>query len=177
MQSFAIFSSSARVCVAPVGLHGKFSISTFDFGVIFSFSAAAVRREVILHAGGDRDRHAEGHDDARRIADVARLVVEHFVAGIQQRAQGEVDRLGDADGDDDFGARIVGDAEVLLHVAADGRAQLGQAEIGGVVRAALLERIDRRLADVPGRVEIGLADAEGDDLLLLRDDVEKLTDA
>ena len=45
MQRRAIFSSSARDCVAPVGLQGKLSISTFERGVIFSASASAVRRK------------------------------------------------------------------------------------------------------------------------------------
>ena len=43
--------------------------------------------------------------------------------------------------------------------------------------AALFERIDGRFADVPRRVEIRFADAEGDDFFLLRHDVEELADA
>ena len=46
MQSAAIFSSSSRLCVAPVGLHGKFIIRTFEAPVIFFSSSAAVSRKL-----------------------------------------------------------------------------------------------------------------------------------
>ncbi len=59
-------------------------------------------REVVL---GER-RHGHGHAmrerDARMIADVARLVKHHLVAGIDERAEGDVERLAHADGDEDF---------------------------------------------------------------------------
>src|SRR5450830_560567 len=42
---------------------------------------------------------------------------------------------------------------------------------------AFFQRVDRRFADVPRRVEIRLADAERDDVLHLGDDLEKVADA
>ena len=134
-------------------------------------------REAVL---GER-RHGHGNAvrerDARRIADVARLMIHHLVAGIDERAAGEVEALADADGDDDFVFRRVADVEVFLHVAADGAAQFEEAEVGRVMRLAFFERVDAGLADVPGRVEIRFADAERDGVLHLGDDVKKIANA
>ena len=60
---------------------------------------------------------------------------------------------------------------------ADGAAQFDQAEVRGVMRLALFQRVDGGFADVPGRVEIRLADAERDDVLHRLDDVEEIADA
>jgi len=134
-------------------------------------------REAVLrkrrHGHGDAVRER----DARRIADVARLVIHHLVAGIDERAAGEVEAFADADGDDDFIFRRVDDVEILLDVFADGTAQFDEAEVGRVMRLALFERVDAGLADVPGRVEIRFADAERDGVLHLGDDVKKIADA
>jgi hypothetical protein len=86
-------------------------------------------------------------------------------------------RLGDADRDDHLVLRAVAHRVVLLDVGGDRAAQLDQAEVRGVVGLALLEGVDRGLADVPGRVEVGLADAERDHVLHLRDDLEEVADA
>jgi hypothetical protein len=83
----------------------------------------------------------------------------------------------DADGDDDLVFRRVADVEILLDVFADGAAQFDQAEVRGVMRLALFERVNAGLADVPGRVEIRFADAERDGVLHLGHDVKKVADA
>ena len=82
MQSCAISSSSSRVCVAPVGLQGKFIISTFERGVMSFPSSTGRQAEVIHRKCRDRDGDAVREDHARAVAHVARLVVEHLVAGI-----------------------------------------------------------------------------------------------
>jgi hypothetical protein len=105
------------------------------------------------------------------------LMKHHLVAGIDERAAREVQRLTHADGDDDLVVRHVADGEIFLHVFADGAAQFDQAEVGGVMRLAFFQRVNARLADVPGRVEIRLADAERDHVLHLRDDLKKVADA
>ena len=66
---------------------------------------------------------------------------------------------------------------MVLHVGRDRAAQLDQTEVRRVVGLALLKRVDGRLADVPGRVEIRLAYPERDDVLHLRDDLEEVADA
>ncbi len=51
---------------------------------------------------------------------MARLVIHHLVAGIDERAAGEIKAFADADGDDDFVFRRVADVEILPDVFADG---------------------------------------------------------
>ncbi len=69
-----------------------------------------VEREVVLQAGRDVADDAAGERDRRRVGHVRRLVEDHLVAGVAGRPEGEVDRLGRADGDQDLGRRVVADA-------------------------------------------------------------------
>lgn len=57
-----------------------------------------------------------GEGDAGVVRNVARLVVQHLVVGIDDGAEGEVDGFGDANGHDDFVLGIVGDFEVSIDV-------------------------------------------------------------
>ena len=116
-------------------------------------------------------------NDRRRVRDVTGLVVQHLVARIDHRAQGQVQRLAHADGDEDFVLRVVGSLERLLHVARELLAQLEQAQVGRVVRRAPFQREERGFADVPRRIEVRLPDAETDDVLHRADDVEEVPDA
>ena len=120
--------------------------------------------ELVFRTGGDRHGNAVGEDDARVVAHITRLVVEHFIAGIQDGAQGQVDRLGNANGHDHLGLRIIRNAEMFLDVFGDGGAQGGCAEVGSVARAALFQGVNGGFADVPGRVEVWLANAKRDDV-------------
>jgi hypothetical protein len=133
--------------------------------------------EFILLARGDGDGLSIRERDARTVGDVAWFVIKHLVAGIQDGAQGEIERLGNADGDEHFGRGIVPKFVVARDVIRDGRAQGEQAEVGGVTGFPALERVDGGLADVPGGDEIGLADAERDDALHGLHDLEKIADA
>ena len=133
--------------------------------------------EIIRCVRGHGHRDAVCEHDARIVADVARLVVEHFVAGVQQCAQCEVNCLADAYGDDDFRGRIVADAEMFADILRDALAQLGQAEVARVAGVPALQRIDGRLADAPRCVEVRLADAERDHVLHGLDDFKKVADA
>ena len=154
---------SARVSVAPVGLQGKLRRSDRE-------------AEVVLDARLHADGHAVGHADRRRVRDEARLVVEDFVPRLGDGADGEVNRLGDADRHEDFPLPVILRAEAAGDIGGDGLAQLGRAEVRGVVRRAVLKRRHGRARDVPRRVEVRLAHAERDDVLALRDDVEELAD-
>ena len=147
-----------------------------------------LRRDGFLHIGGHEgevvfltrvhhDGHAVGHLDAGAVADVAGLVVDDFVARIQNGAEGDVERLADADGDEDLGLRVVGDAELLFHILADEYAEGLQAEVRGVAGLAFFQRADDGLADGPGGGFIRLADAEGDDIRAADDELEEVTNA
>jgi galactose-1-phosphate uridylyltransferase len=72
---------------------------------------------------------------------------------------------------------MVADGIIFLGIFADGAAQFDRAEVRGVVRLALFERVNAGLADVPRRVKIRLADAERNHVLHLGDDFKKVADA
>ena len=101
----------------------------------------------------------------------------HLVAGIQQRTKSDVERLADADGDENFILGPVTDIEILFNVTVDGAAQFDEAEVRSVMRFAFFERVNGGFADVPGGVEIRFADAERNHVLHLRDDFKKVADA
>jgi len=60
--------------------------------------------------------------------------------------------------------RLVGKAVLALELLGDGALELGDAVDGGVFCLAALDRLDRRLLDIVGRVEVGLAGAKADDV-------------
>ena len=141
------------------------------------FQHGAREAKAVLGARLDRHRHAVREEDRRAIGDVARLVVKHLVARVEQRPQRQVQRLADADRDEHLVVRVVFGAEVLADVAGQRAAQVEVAEVAGVMRRAAFEREDGGFAHVPGRVEVRLADAQADHVLHRRDDVEEVADA
>ena len=62
---------------------------------------------------------------------------------------------------------LVVEPVLALELGADRRLQLGDAVDGGVFGLAAADRRDRRLLDVVGRVEIGLAGRQADDVAAL----------
>jgi hypothetical protein len=134
-------------------------------------------REIILGKRRHGNRLAVRERDARMITHVARLVKHHLVAGIDQCADSNINRFGHTDRDDDFVLGPVADVEIVFDVTIDGAAQFDEAKVRGVVRLAFFQRVNRRFANMPGRVKIRLADAERDHVLHLRDDFKKVADA
>ena len=115
--------------------------------------------------------------DARRIAYVTGLMIHHLVARIDKSAARQVQPLAHAHRDDDLILRHITDRVIPLNVFVDRPAQLDQAEVGRVMRLALLQRVDARLADVPRRVKIRFADAERNGVFHLGDNIKKIADA
>ena len=136
-----------------------------------------VQREVILEAGRDVAHDAAGEDDGRDVRHVRRFVEDDLVTRVARRAQRQVDRLGRPDRDQQLGGRVVVDAVSRLEVARQGPPQLERPEVAGVVGAALAQALHARLDDDPRRVEVGLADAQADDVVHRRRDVEEPADA
>jgi hypothetical protein len=97
--------------------------------------------------------------------------------GFKHGTEGDVERLRDADGDEDLRLRIVGDAEMLRDVLADEDAQRFEAEVRGVARLAFLQRADHRLADRPRGRFVRLTDAERDDIGAADDEFKEIADA
>ena len=93
-----------------------------------------------LDANGDRVREPNG----RRVADKARLVVEHLVARRTERTNRKVDRLRDADRDEDLLLPVELRVKPSLQVARDRLTELNRPEVRGVVRSPVLQARDRR---------------------------------
>ena len=66
------------------------------------------------------------------------------------------------------------EAVLALELRDDRRLQLGDAVDGGVLGLAVADRLDRGFLDVVGRVEIGLAGAEPDDVAARRFQLARL---
>ena len=133
--------------------------------------------EAVIRAGGDAHRHAARKVHAGRIGNIGRIGNEHLIARLQHRAQRKVDALGCADGDDDFIVRVIIDAATDVQIVRDFTAEIQVAPVGGIVRPPLLDGVDGRFADVPGRDKIRLAYAQRDRVLHGADDIEELADA
>ena len=109
----------------------------------------------------DRHGHAADEPDLLRVGHPERARHEHLVAGVQERDDHVVKRVLGAARDEDLLGGVV-EALVALELGADGRAQLGDAADLRVLRLPAAHRLDRRLLDPLGRVEVGLPGAEGD---------------
>ena len=65
------------------------------------------------------------------------------------------------------------DLEALVQVGGDSLAQRRDADRRRIAVVAVAQRLDRRLDDEVGRAEVGLADAEIDDVAALRDQLRR----
>ena len=120
--------------------------------------------ELVLHPGGQGDRDAARHLGQRGIAHKAGLGDEHFLARVDQRADGVVDRLRTADRDQDLFIRIIAQLILAAGQSGDLAAQLSQAPVGGIKGLAFLQRLDACAADLPGGFKVGLTDTKRDRL-------------
>ena len=137
-------------------------------------------RKVVLGKRRHRNRSAMGQRDAGMVAHVARLVVHHLVAGVDESAAGQVEGFAHTYRDDDLILRPVARAEMLLDVFRDLLTKLQLTEIRGVRCPAAIHRLDRVVPDVLGRHEVRLSYPQGNDpslLLHLGDQVEEIANA
>ena len=120
---------------------------------------AAQRQEVGLAAREARQR---------RVDRIARVGAEHDVARVDEREREVRDRLLRSDHADDLLLRVERQAEARLH---ERRGGLAEALHPDVRRVAVRRRIARRLGqrgdDVRRRRQVGIADAEIDEVLPL----------
>ena len=133
--------------------------------------------EFVLGAGGDGTEAALGQGDGGLVGDVAGVGAEDFVAVVDERAEGDVEGLTGAAGNDDLGGGVVGNAVERVQLLTEGFAELHEAVVGGVVRLALLDALDGGAADGFGGYIIGFTDAEGDNVVDGAEQVEELADA
>ena len=135
-----------------------------------------IEREVVLEPGRDPDRRPAGERDRGHVGDVRRLVQDHLVTGVAGRPQGEVDRFGRADGDEDLGRRVVADAVATVEVGRQRPAQLDRPVVARVVGPTAHQAGHAGLDDVGRGVEVGLPHPEADDVVHRRQDVEEPAD-
>ena len=132
--------------------------------------------EIVLPGRRHPHRDAAGEPHTRLVGDVAGLGDDHFVAGVEQHPQREVQPFGHPGGDEALAVPGVVGAVALGEVCADQAAQGGKPGVGRVGGVAVLEGVDPGLADAPGSDEIRLTHAEGDHVVHLGGDVEEPPD-
>ena len=124
-----------------------------------------IHRHAARHLGEGAVAHERGHGH------------DDLVAGIEQTAQGQVDGLAAAHGDQDLLGVVVVQVKAAAEIVGDLPPQLQHTGVGGVLGVAPLQGVDTRVPDVPGGDKVGLTDAQGDGVGHLLQDVEKLADA
>ena len=151
----------------PVGLAGELTMSSRVRGVIsFSVSSAENAKPFSSRIGTGTGLRA-GELDHRAVDRKAGIGIEDLGARLaEHQDRHEHGRL--AAGHDHH---LVGrdlDAEALVQIGGDRLAQRRDAVRRRVAVVAVAQRLDRGLDDEIGRAEIGLADAEIDDVAALR---------
>ncbi len=121
------------------------------------------QQEAVLLARRDDDRLALGQSDAFGIGDPIGGRDDDLLPLVDQGLD-EVEEGGLGPGRDDDLLRAVLEAEVVLEALGDGLAQGQDAVALGVFREVVADGLDPGLLDVLRRGEIGLADAEVDDV-------------
>ena len=135
-----------------------------------------MQRESVVGPRRHLDVLAAGDEHARQIRDVARVRAQHLVPWIDDRLEGDIQRLAHPRRHDDLGARVVVHSVQPLQVARDRVPQLDEAVVRRVVGLAVLEAADRRLPDVIRRHEVRLSDPERDHAVHARQQVEEAAD-
>ena len=131
--------------------------------------------EGVLHVRGDGHAFSAREGDTGHVGDIAGVGHQHLVAGLHQRADGQIDALAGAHRDQNLVLRVVLRAEALRLIAGDPLPQLQEAPVAGVVGVAGAQGIDGRVGVVPGGAEVRFAHAQGHHVVHHIDDVEKFS--
>src|SRR5262249_9765656 len=115
--------------------------------------------ESVRFEAWDRDRHTPSERDTRGIGNIGGLGIYDFVAGIQNRSDGKIERLGNAHSHEHFGW-VIADAVLGREPLRDELTKLDQPGVRRVTCESPLYGVDRRLANSPWSDEVRLADAE-----------------
>ena len=160
--------SSLSDISAPVGLHGELMTMALRARRDRVQERVGVHRKAVLGVGLHEHRLRVGELHLLGDRRPARRVRDDLVARVEQRHRDVVQRLLAAGGDDDLGRRVL-DAVVGLVVRADAPPQLGGCPAAGVyfVKSASIAACAAALMCC-GRLEVGLAGAELDDVDALR---------
>ena len=133
--------------------------------------------KLVFNFGRNGHRYAARQCGAGFVGHVARFRNENLVAGREQGPHGEIEGFADADGNENVGALVVINAVAFFLQPRDFPAQLRHSTVGGVGSVALLQSVNAAFPDRPRGHEVRFADAEGDDVVHFRGDVEEAADA
>ena len=136
-----------------------------------------IQGEVAVGVRRDVDRAAAVEDDRRGVGHVGRLVQHHLIARVDQRGHGHRDRLRGPDRDEQLALGVVVHPVQPRQVLGQCPAQLQRAVVARVVGPPGPQRAHAGLDDLRRRGEVGLANAQADDIGHRGDDVEELADA
>ena len=141
-----------RVEDDPLGLRGQDPVELLGLEL-----------EAVRHVGVGEDRRAAAQPDHLRVGHPVGAGDHHLVAGVQGGEEGVVEHLLAAGAHDGLRDLVV-EPVLALELAHDRLAQghdAGDRRVAGLVP---VDRLDRRLLDVLGRVEIRLAHRQADDV-------------
>ena len=141
------------------------------------FHLLRCQSELILLLKRDDDRDRVRKDRARLVGNIAGLWNQHLVSGINHGAKGQIDSLRSADRDEDLGYRIIIHAQPSADIGCDLCAELLQTGVRCIEGPSALKRVDALVPDRPGRIKVRLPDAKRDDIIHLRHNVKKFSDA
>ena len=133
------------------------------FGVIAFSSASGVSLKPSSSLASTMTGSAPDRQNDVRIAHPIGRGDDDLVAGIERGEQGVVQHVLAAAADGDL-VRLVVEAVLAGELFADRLLELGNAVDRGIFGLAALDGVDRRLLDVVGSVEIGLAGAKTNDV-------------
>ena len=148
---------------APVGLLGELAMTILVFGVMACSTCEARKMKKSSARVGAKTGVPPAYFTDVRVADPIGSADDHFIAGIDERADGVEDGVLAADVYHALG-RLVGRFEILRVPIANRLAEGCDARDWSVLGAVFFERLHDGALDVIGRGEIGFAGAEVGDV-------------
>ena len=126
------------------------------------FQRLGGQHEVVGFAGGHGHRAAACEDHAGGVADIAGFWHQYLFAGVEQSPQRQINALAGPYRDQNFILGVIGNMETVVHIGGDLLPQFQKAPVAGVLGLAVQNAVDGRVADVVGRDEVRLANAQRD---------------
>ena len=117
-------------------------------------------RETIFGLASHWHRHRMSQNHAGRVTDIARLVVNDFITGVEHRPESQVQSLANTDRHQHLRLRVIANPEVLLDIVRNALAQFQQAQVGSVLGTTAFQSVNRRLTNMPRGGKIWLSDPQ-----------------
>ena len=162
---------------AAGGVVGEGEHQNLGAGSDGGFQLLGGEAELVFHLGLHVHGYAVNHGHQGPIAHEGGGGDDDLVPRLQQTAEGQIQALTAAHGDQGLADGLILQVKPPLQIAADGPAQVGESGVGGVLGKALFQGVDARIPDVPGGLEVRLSHAQGDGVVHLRHDVKVFPNA